>query len=323
MNTTPPIVAIVSPCYNEAEALPLSTPQFLSALESWIYEGLVSPESFILFVDDGSKDQTWETILKMRANSSKVHGLKLAQNVGHQPALLAGLKYSTPLVDCAISIDADLQDDIGCAKEMIQHFVKDKNDVVYGVRRRREKDTFFKRISARAFYVLMKKMGTNVIYDHADYRLLSRKALSYLGQFQEVHLFLRGLVLLTSKNSSIVYYDRNERVAGESKYPLKKMLTFAWNGITSFSNKPLQMISALGLIICGVTVLLGVYALYRYFTGNTLVGWTSLIISIYFLGGVQLLSLGVIGQYVGKIYLESKGRPQFFIDQGTLPDSSK
>lgn len=310
----PPLLALVSPCYNEEAALPFTSNELQKKFSEWIAAKLISPDSYILFVDDGSKDKTWDVIAQLHKEESGLFkGLKLAQNVGHQNALFAGLKSVQDACDCCISMDADLQDDINAIPEMVKEYVAGR-DVVYGVRKSRATDTLFKKITAQAFYVLMQKLGTKVIYNHADYRLFSQRTLKNFCSFEERFLFLRGLALLTSKNYSIVYYDRNERVAGESKYPLSKMLSFAWNGITSFSTKPLQLIATLGFLVSFLSLFLGVYAIWRHFTGHTITGWTSIMISIYFLGGVQLVSLGVIGQYVGKLYVESKKRPHSFED---------
>ena len=309
-----PRIAIVSPCYNEEEALPHTLKAFNELMGQWKSQGLIAESSFVFLVDDGCKDKTWEIIERAhQENPFQVKGLKLAQNVGHQNALFAGLNAVKDNCDCAISIDADLQDDVNIVAEMVREYSNGK-DLVFGVRKSRSTDTFFKKWSAQFFYVLMEKLGAKVIYNHADYRLMSKRTLHHFCQFEEHHLFLRGLALLTTKNYSLVYYDRHERVAGESKYPLKKMLTFAWNGITSFSTKPLQFIALLGLFVSVLSLMMGAYSLYRHFAGETITGWTSLFISIYFLGGVQLLSLGVIGQYIGKIYLESKKRPHYFED---------
>lgn len=309
-----PKVAIVSPCYNEEAALPHTLKALNEVMTQWKTQGLISESSYVFLVDDGCKDKTWDIIEKAhQENPFQVKGLKLAQNVGHQNALFAGLNAVKDNCDCAISIDADLQDDVNTIAEMVREFTAGK-DLVFGVRKSRSTDTFFKKWSAQFFYVLMEKLGAKVIYNHADYRLMSKRTLQHFCEFEEHHLFLRGLALLTTKNYSLVYYDRHERVAGESKYPFKKMLAFAWNGITSFSTRPLQFIALLGLFVSMLSLIMGAYSLYRHFTGDTITGWTSLFISIYFLGGVQLLSLGVIGQYVGKLYMESKKRPHYFED---------
>lgn len=309
-----PRIAIVSPCYNEEAALPYTMKALLELMTKWKNNGLIAESSYLFFVDDGCQDKTWEIIERAhRENPFQVKGLKLAQNVGHQKALFAGLTYVQDICDCAVSIDADLQDDVNTIVEMVQEYISGK-DLVLGVRKSRDTDTFLKKWTAQAFYILMEKLGAKVVYNHADYRLMAKKTLQHFCQYKEHHLFLRGLALFTTKNYSIVYYDRHERVAGESKYPLKKMLSFAWNGITSFSTKPLQFIALLGTFVSVVSLGMGAYSLYRHFIGETITGWTSIFISIYFLGGVQLLSLGIIGQYVGKIYLESKQRPAHFED---------
>lgn len=316
----PPKIAIVSPCYNEEAALPHTLKALTGLMTTWKQQGLIAQTSYIFLVDDGCRDKTWDIIAKAHAeNPHQVKGLKLARNAGHQKALFAGLQAVKNNCDCAISIDADLQDDIQAIAEMVKKYQAGK-DLVFGVRKSRTTDSFLKKWTAQAFYKFMEILGAQVIYNHADYRLMSRKTLLNFTEFEEEHLFLRGLAVLTTQNYGIVYYDRNERVAGESKYPLRKMLSFAWNGITSFSTKPLSYISLLGGLVCLASLLLGIYSLYQHFTGQTITGWTSIFISIYFLGGVQLLSIGVIGQYIGKIYLESKKRPHYFVDE--LLDSS-
>lgn len=311
-NRKPPVVAVVSPCYNEEEALPHTLSALTDLMEKWKHQGLIALDSYIFLVDDGCKDRTWDVIEEAhRKNPQVVKGLKLAQNVGHQKALFAGLNAVKDKCDCAISIDADLQDDVNAIAEMVQMY-REGRDIVFGVRKSRDTDTFFKKWTAQVYYRLLERLGIKAIYNHADYRLMSKRALQNFCQFQEYHLYLRGLALLTSKNYGLVYYDRNVRVAGESKYPIRKMLSFAWNGISSFSAKPMQFIAVFGLISCLFSIIMGGYSLYRYAAGHTIEGWTSIFISIYFLGGVQLLSLGIIGQYVGKIFLESKRRPHYF-----------
>lgn len=310
------IVYLVIPCYNEEEVLTETHRQLHTILDALITENLISKESRILFVDDGSKDKTWDLITEIHNEDHFVQGLKLSRNRGHQNALLAGLMEARTLCDCAISLDADLQDDVGVIRQFILEFKKG-NDVVYGVRSSRETDTFFKRNTALLFYRLMKVLGVDIVYNHADYRLMSRRALDALSEFREVNLFLRGIVPLVGFPSSVVTYERHERFAGESKYPFIKMLSFAVNGITSFSVKPIRMIAVLGFIVFFLGMAASIYyalgALLK--VGEAVSGWPSLICSIWMLGGIQLLGIGVVGEYVGKIYLESKHRPPYVIDE--------
>lgn len=308
------VLYIVIPCYNEEEVLPETAKRVSDKLKRLISAGLCNDSSRILFVDDGSRDKTWSIIEQLHFENPYVCGLKLSRNKGHQNALLAGLMAAKDICDCAISMDADLQDDI----EVLDNFLKKFHegcDVVYGVRKKRDKDTFFKKFTAESFYKLMNKMGVKVVFNHADYRLLSRRALEGLSEYSEVNLFLRGIVPLIGYKSACVYYDRSERFAGESKYPLKKMLSFALDGITSFSIKPLRIISSLGIIISILSIAGLLYALISKIIGNAVPGWTAIIASIWLLGGIQLLCLGVIGEYIGKIYSETKRRPKYFIDQ--------
>ncbi len=304
---------IVVPCYNEEAVLPETSSRMLELIKQMRSDGLVNEKSRIVFVDDGSKDRTWEIIDSLTREHTEIAGIKLACNAGHQNALFGGLMTVKDDCDCAISIDADLQDDINVIPEMVRKFIGGC-DVVYGVRNKRDTDTFFKRTTAQGFYRLMQLMGVKMIYNHADYRLMSARAISALSQFPERNLFLRGMVPLTGFKSDCVYYDRSERFAGESKYPLKKMLSFAFDGITSFSVSPIRMISALGAIVCVIAVIMGIYTIYEKLAGNTDAGWASLMMSIWFIGGVQLLSLGLIGEYIGKIYKESKRRPRYIIE---------
>lgn len=307
-------LAIVVPCYNEEEAFPFSTKSLTEVLGSLIRSGKISKESFVLFVDDGSKDKTWELIEAETKQNPLIRGLKLSGNVGHQNALLAGLLTANEESDMSVSIDADLQDDVNAIEKMVDAYLNGA-DIVYGVRNDRSSDSAFKRITAQGFYKLMSAMGAKSVYNHADFRLMSHRAIDALSEYEERNLFLRGLVPLIGFKTEKVYYERSKRVAGESKYPLKKMLKFAFDGITSFSIKPISLITALGIaiIICSVAAL--VYSLISYFTGNAEPGWASLIISIWFLGGVQLAAIGLVGQYVGKIYVESKKRPRFNIEK--------
>ena len=306
-------LALVVPCYNEEEVLEDTTKQLCELFDQLHKKGKIDEESYILFVNDGSKDQTWNLISKFNEQEKWVSGLNLAGNVGHQNALYAGLMTAYKNVDATISIDADLQDDINVIENMIDEFNKG-NDIVYGVRNDRTSDSFFKRFTAQSFYKLMTVMGVKSVYNHADFRLMSARAVEQLGNYKERNLFLRGMVPLIGYNTSCVYYARKERMAGESKYPLKKMLSFAFDGITSLSVKPIRMISMLGILIFGVSVIALLYLLVGSLLGATQPGWPSLIVSIWALGGLQLLAIGVVGEYIGKIYLETKGRPRFIIE---------
>ncbi|MFZ2540084.1 MAG: glycosyltransferase family 2 protein [Oscillospiraceae bacterium] len=305
---------IVMPCYNEVEVLHETAKQVKAKLTALIAGQKIAENSRILFVDDGSKDKTWSIIESLCESDELFAGIKLAHNKGHQNALLAGLMTAKEKCDIAISMDADLQDDINAIDKMIEEY-DDGSDIVYGVRSSRKKDTFFKRTTAQSFYKVMKSLGVDVIYNHADYRLMSRRALEGLAQYKEVNLFLRGIVPLIGYRYSIVEYERGERFAGESKYPLKKMLSFAFEGITSFSVKPIRIITVMGFIIFIISILALIYSLVVKFFGSTDIGWTSLICSIWMIGGIQLLSIGIIGEYVGKIYFETKARPKFIIEK--------
>ncbi len=308
-------LAIVVPCYNEEEVLKLASEALRRVLEDLVQKGKIAADSFILFVNDGSKDRTWELIEEEhRAYPGQVSGVKLAGNVGHQFALTAGLLTAMERCDVTISIDADLQDDVDVIEEMIDKF-HGGNDIVYGVRKERKTDTFFKRTTAQAFYKLMGLMGVKTVYNHADFRLMSRRAVEEFSKYRETNLFLRGMMPLIGYQTDCVYYDRKERAAGESKYPLKKMLALAFNGISSFSVKPISMILGMGLFIIIASLLALVYALISYCTGHVVPGWTSLILSIWFLGGLQLLAIGMVGQYIGKIYIEVKQRPRYNIEK--------
>ena len=308
------VLAIVVPCYNEQEAFPFSAKSLTEVLSGLIKGGKVAKTSYILFVDDGSKDNTWALIEAEAKINPLVQGLKLSGNVGHQNALLAGLLTANQSSDLTVSIDADLQDDVTAIEKMVDAYLKGA-DIVYGVRNDRSSDSAFKRITAQGFYKVMSAMGVKSVYNHADFRLMSHRAVSALENYKERNLFLRGIVPLIGYKTECVYYERAKRVAGESKYPLKKMLKFAFDGITSFSIKPISLITTLGIIITLLSVAAFVYTLISYFTGNAEPGWSSLIISIWFLGGVQLASIGLVGQYVGKIYVESKRRPRFNIEK--------
>ena len=306
-------LAIVVPCYNEEEMLPLTTKELTGVLSDLITKQKIAPDSYILYVDDGSKDSTWELIRKFHEEEKKVFGLKLAGNVGHQNALTAGMLNAMEHADIMISIDADLQDDTAVMEEMVDKFHEGK-DIVYGVRNDRKKDSFFKRTTAQMFYKVMAAFGVKTVYNHADYRLMSKRALQEFSKYQEINLYLRGVMPLIGYETDCVYYERKERVAGESKYPLKKMLALAWNGITSFSVKPIDFIIALGGFLIFLCVIAAVYALVSYCNGHTVPGWTSLILSIWFLGGMQLVAIGMIGQYIGKIYIEVKHRPRYNVE---------
>ena len=312
-----PILTIVVPCYNEEEVLPNTLQQLSTFLTELISNKEISKESKLLFVDDGSKDRTWSIIYKESLNNTIIKGLKLSRNVGHQNALLAGLFRAKLRSDCVISIDADLQDDIDVIKGFLDKF-KEGFDIVYGVRKERKTDTFFKRYTAQSFYRLMKTMGVQLVYNHADFRLMSKRAIEELEQFDEINLFLRGIVPLIGFQATEIYYDRKERQAGETKYPLKKMLSFAIDGITSFSVTPIRFVSLVGFTSFFVSLLFGGYFLTLKFTGNTTTGWTSLITSIWLIGGLQLIAIGLIGEYIGKIYKESKRRPRYIVDIDTL-----
>lgn len=309
-----PVIGIVSPCYNEQAVLMETSAQLLALMQQLIADNKISEKSFIAFIDDGSRDNTWAIIEEQSKNGSHIKGLKLAGNVGHQNALLAGLLTFNDDADALISIDADLQDDISVIAAMVDKF-KAGTDVVYGVRNKRVTDTFFKRNTALMFYYLMKKMKVNVLYNHADYRLCSHRVIKALSGFGEVNLFLRGIIPSIGFNKDVVYYDRLERFAGESKYPLRKMLTFAWNGITSFSTFPLKMVTAIGFIIFFVCLLMSVYAITSLYTGSNVPGWVSTVLPMYFLGGIQLFCFGILGEYIGKIYSEVKQRPRYIIDK--------
>lgn len=315
-------LAIVVPCYNEEEVLKIASKALREVLDDLVRKGKIGRDSFILFVNDGSKDRTWDLIEEEHAAyPNQISGVKLAGNVGHQFALTAGLITAKDLSDVTISIDADLQDDVAVIEEMIDKFHAG-NDIVYGVRRERKTDTFFKRTTAQGFYRVMDMMGVKTVYNHADFRLMSKRAVEQFSKYQETNLFLRGMMPLIGYQTDCVYYDRKERVAGESKYPLKKMLALAFNGISSFSVKPISMILGLGMAIVCICVLAAIYALISYFTGHVVAGWTSLILSIWFLGGVQLLAIGLVGQYIGKIYIEVKHRPRYNIEK-VLTDEEK
>ncbi|MBP3602937.1 MAG: glycosyltransferase family 2 protein [Lachnospiraceae bacterium] len=305
---------LVIPCYNEEAVLPETAKRLKEKITSLIEKGKIDKASRIVFVNDGSKDKTWEIICSLHEQDKAFSGINLSRNRGHQNALLAGLMTVKDHADMTISMDADLQDDIDAVDEMIDKYL-DGKDIVYGVRSSRKKDTFFKKVTAEGFYKLMNTMGANTVFNHADYRLMSKRALEGLAEFGEVNLFLRGVVPMIGYPWDVVYYERGERFAGESKYPLGKMLAFAVEGITSLSIKPIRMITGLGFFIFFVSIVMLIYSFVRHFMGETIVGWTTLMVSVWAIGGLILLSLGVVGEYIGKIYLETKARPRFIIEQ--------
>lgn len=308
------ILYVVIPCYNEEEVLEETTKQMKVKMQKLIKDKKISPKSKVMYVNDGSKDKTWELIKKISEKEPLFTGITLSRNRGHQNALLGGLMTAKNYADIIISMDADLQDDINAIDGMIEKY-HDGCDVVYGVRSARKTDTWFKKTTAEGFYKVMKFLGVDIVYNHADYRLTSKRVLEEFANFKEVNLFLRGMFPLVGFKSDVVYYERNERFAGESKYPLKKMLNFAWDGITSFSVKPLRFICTLGFAVLFVSILIMVYSLVQKILGNTVDGWTFLSISIWFIGGLQMISIGVIGEYIGKMYNETKQRPRFIISE--------
>ena len=305
---------LVIPCYNEEEVLPETSKQLRAKMETLMAAGKISKESRIVFVNDGSKDRTWEIIESLHKENPLFQGIKLSRNKGHQNALLAGLMTVKEHCDMAISMDADLQDDIDAIDGMLEKYAEGC-DIVYGVRNARDTDTAFKRKTAEGYYKVMGLLGADIVYNHADYRLMSKRALDGLEQFKEVNLFLRGVVPMIGYKSDKVYYARKERFAGESKYPLKKMLAFAWEGLTSLSVKQIRMIMTLGSVIFLVSIAMLIYSLVRHAMGATLVGWTSTVVSIWAIGGLQLLAIGIIGEYIGKVYLETKQRPKFIVEE--------
>lgn len=311
-----PTLFIVIPCYNEEKVLPITSGMFLEKITGLIESGKVSEQSRVLFVNDGSRDATWDIICDLAKSDEHYMGICLSRNRGHQNALLAGLMEAKDQCDITISIDCDGQDDINAMDEMVDAYLEG-TEVVYGVRIKRENDTFFKRFTAESFYKLLNWMGADVVFNHADYRLASSRVLNAFADFKEVNIFLRGMFPLVGFKTTSVYYERHERLAGESHYPLKKMLALAFDGITSLSIKPIRIITGLGVSISAISFLLIIYTLASYFSGNTVPGWSSSLVATCMLGGIQLISLGVIGEYVGKIYLETKQRPRFIISQRT------
>lgn len=305
---------IVIPCYNEEEMLPITAKALEEKMGKLFDSKKISTKSKVMLVDDGSKDKTWEIISDLSTQYPFITGIKLSRNKGHQNALLAGLMTAKERADIVISMDADLQDDINAIDGMLEKRAEGC-DIVYGVRSSRKKDTFFKRFTAQGYYKMLKWFGVDIIYNHADYRLMSKRALEGLEQFKEVNLFLRGIVPMVGYKSDIVTYERNERAAGESKYPLKKMLAFAFEGITSLSIKPIRTITTLGILIFTVSILFVIYFFIIHLCGKTVQGWTTIVLSVWALGGLQLFAIGVIGEYIGKIYLETKHRPKFIIEK--------
>ena len=309
-----PILYLVIPCYNEEEMLPITTIELTKKMNDLIKRKSISKDSKVLYVNDGSKDNTWNIIKETNKKNKLFQGLKLSKNKGHQNALLSGLMYSKDYCDISISMDADLQDDINAIDEMVKEY-KNGSEIVFGVRSSRKKDTFFKRFTAQSYYKLLSHLGVNIVYNHADYRLMSKKALESLSEYNEVNLFLRGIIPELGYKTSTVYYERNKRVAGTSKYPLKKMIKLAIDGITSFSIKPLKMITNLGFIMGFISLCILIYSLVRKLTGNTVTGWTFTVVSIWFVSAVQMVSLGIVGEYIGKIYSETKRRPRYIIEE--------
>lgn len=308
------ILYIVIPCYNEEEVLKETTKRLKEKLNSLIKNKYISKNSKVLYVNDGSKDDTWKLIKEIVSKNEHFSGISLSRNKGHQNALVAGLLTAKKYADIIISMDADLQDDINAIDEMIKKYYEG-NEIVYGVRNSRKKDTLFKKVTAESYYKIMKIMGVEIIFNHADYRLTSKRVLDSFENYQETNLFLRGIFPLIGYKSDVVYYERNERFAGKSKYPLKKMLNLAWDGITSFSVKPLRIITSIGFMIMILSFLVLLYSLLMKIIGNTVSGWTFIVCSIWLIGGIQMLSLGIIGEYIGKVYSETKKRPRYFIEE--------
>lgn len=316
MGENKPKLCIVIPCYNEEEVLPITAPMFLDKINELIGLGLISEESKILFVNDGSKDKTWEIIGNLSNTDDKFIGISQSRNRGHQAAVLAGLMEAKDEFNITISIDCDGQDDINAMNEMVTKYLEGY-EVVYGVRSKRDTDTFFKRFTAESFYKLLKWMGAEVVFNHADYRLISSKVLNEFAKYKEVNIFLRGLIPLVGFKSTTVEYKREERIAGESHYPLKKMLGLAFDGITSLSVKPIRMITSVGVIISILSLIIICWAIITHLFGNSIAGWASIIAMISFFGGLQMICIGIIGEYIGKIYLETKSRPRYIISERT------
>ena len=311
-----PNLYIIIPCYNEEQVLPITCSMFLNKLNDLISAGKIDPQSRIMFVNDGSKDNTWNIICQLAEQDEHYIGISQSRNRGHQNAVLAGLMEAKDMCDITISIDCDGQDDINAMDAMVEAYLKG-NEIVYGVRSKRDTDTFFKRFTAEGFYKLLNWMGAEVVFNHADYRLISSRVLQELAKFKEVNIFLRGMVPLVGFKSTSVYYERHERIAGESHYPLKKMLALAFDGITSLSIKPIRMITGLGVLIAFLSFLGVIWSIVMWCAGHTVSGWASMISIVCFIGGMQLICLGVIGEYIGKIYLETKQRPRYIISERT------
>ncbi len=316
------ILYIVVPCYNEEEVLKITTKKLKTKLNNLIKEKIISKESKVMYVNDGSKDKTWELIEEISNKEELFTGISLSRNRGHQNALLGGLLTAKDYADVIISMDADLQDDINAIDEMLEKYY-DGNDIVYGVRSSRKKDSLFKKLTAEGFYKFMLMMGVDIVYNHADYRLMSKRVVEELSNFKEVNLFLRGIFPIIGFKSDKVYYQREKRVAGGSKYPLKKMLSFAFDGITSFSVKPIKMVLNIGIIIFVISLIMIIYSIIRKAIGATVAGWTFIVCSIWLISGIQMLSLGIIGEYIGKIYSETKQRPRFIISKNLLNKNDK
>lgn len=309
-----PRLFIVIPCYNEQEALPITSKRLIELTDDMLEKKIIDPASRIVLVDDGSRDDTWQIITNLHKSDERFEGIKLAHNAGHMNALWAGMSLSSERCDCVITIDADLQDDVNAMYDFLEEYKKGA-DVVYGVRSSREKDTSFKRNTAQIFYKTMNKMGVEMVYNHADYRLLSHRALNALLSFGEVNIFLRGMVPMLGFKSAQVYYERGNRVAGESKYPLKKMIAFAIEGITSLSNRPIRWVLGLGILCALLGLVMAIYVMVSMLRGHSVAGWASIMMSIWLIGGLQLMSLGMIGEYIGKIYMETKHRPKFILEK--------
>ena len=312
-----PILYIVIPCYNEQEVLPITSKLFLKKITDLVAAGKISDDSRVLFVNDGSKDKTWSIICDLAKSDKHYIGISQSRNRGHQNAVLAGLMEAKDKCDITISIDCDGQDDINAMDAMVDAYVNDGCEVVYGVRSKRDTDTFFKRFTAESFYKLLNAMGAEVVYNHADYRLMSARALEEFAKFKEVNLFLRGMVPLVGFKSEVVTYERHERLAGESHYPLSKMLALAFDGITSLSNKPIRIITGAGIVVSLIGFIGVIWAIVQAILGSSVAGWASIVCIVCFMGGVQLVCLGVIGEYIGKIYMETKARPRYIISERT------
>ena len=317
-----PILYIVIPCYNEEDVLPITAPMFLDKIKELVGLDKIDDKSRVMFVNDGSKDKTWEIIKELAKKDEHFVGITQSRNRGHQNAVLAGLMEAKELCDITISIDCDGQDDINAMNEMVDAYL-DGCEIVYGVRNKRDTDTFFKRFTAESFYKLLNSMGAEVVFNHADYRLVSSRVLNEFANYKEVNIFLRGMFPLVGFKSTSVYYARNERIAGESHYPLSKMLSLAFDGITSLSIKPIRMITSCGVFVAFISLILIIYSIVRLIMGATVSGWTSMMVAICFLGGIQLISLGVIGEYVGKTYMETKQRPRYIISERTYDKEAK